>query len=207
MDRLQFIAIVIIGTLLLCQQHVSSFSIKSIHLSNKNVFSGRNLLRMYSSSQSPDIDDIDSSELNFGSSTDYKITQQKEMLKEEEIQSNMIKSLLQLAQKKADEIGSSSTAATTSTSATADFAANSKDLPPQKPAAVFVPKAVVAEVVNKVNDSSKPLLPTTLSTAGSGFDIGLLIAFPVMIATLGFFFLFPLFHDTLGNSLPPPMSY
>lgn len=91
----------------------------------------------------PDINDYDSSELNYGSSNDYKNAQKKKMLEE-----------------------------------------NSKI---------------------RVEDNKK--LSTTLSSAGTGFDIGLLIAFPVIVATLGLFFVFPLLTDSLSKSLPPPMSY
>ncbi len=97
--------------------------------------------RVYSNM--PDINDYDSSELNYGSSNDYKNAQKKKMLEE-----------------------------------------NSKI---------------------RIEDIKK--LTTTLSSAGTGFDIGLLIAFPVIVATLGLFFVFPLLTDSLSKTLPPPMSY
>ena len=117
---------------------VSSFRIinRSIYRSGR-IFSNR-----------PDINDFDSSELNYGSSNDYKAALKNKMLLEEKAQAD-------------------------------------------------------SKIV--VGDNKK--LSTTLSSAGSGFDIGLLIAFPVIVGTLGLFFVFPLLTDSLNKSLPPPMSY
>lgn len=39
------------------------------------------------------------------------------------------------------------------------------------------------------------------------FDIGLIIAFPIIIGTLALFFLFPILAPEFGKTLPPPMSY
>jgi hypothetical protein len=91
----------------------------------------------------PDINDYDSSELNYGSSNDYKNAQKKITVEE-----------------------------------------NSN---------------IRTEDIKKVS--------TALSSAGSGFDVGLLIAFPVIVGTLGLFFVFPLLIDSLSKTLPPPMSY
>ena len=44
---------------------------------------------------------------------------------------------------------------------------------------------------------------TKLSVGTDSFDVGLLIAFPIMIATLGFFFLFPLIGPQFASTLPP----
>ena len=46
-----------------------------------------------------------------------------------------------------------------------------------------------------------------LSSGTDAFDIGLLIAAPIMIGTLGLFFIFPLIKDSIGANLPmPPTS-
>ena len=44
---------------------------------------------------------------------------------------------------------------------------------------------------------------TKLSVGTDSFDVGLLIAFPIIVATLGFFFLFPLIGPQLAQTLPP----
>lgn len=44
---------------------------------------------------------------------------------------------------------------------------------------------------------------TKLSVGTDSFDVGLLIAFPIIVATLGFFFLFPLIGPQLAATLPP----
>lgn len=38
------------------------------------------------------------------------------------------------------------------------------------------------------------------------FDIGLIIAFPIIVGTLAFFLLFPIFRDQIAQNLPPPGS-
>jgi len=132
-------------------------------------------------SNRPDINDFDSSELNYGSSTDFKNAQVKKMLLEEEAQSNRISDLLKTAQKKAD------------------YLAAEKEVTTPAPTIIQSDSKIVVEDNKKVS--------TTLSSAGSGFDIGLLIAFPVIVGTLGLFFVFPLLIESLNKSLPPPMSY
>ncbi len=36
----------------------------------------------------------------------------------------------------------------------------------------------------------------------SGFDVGLILAFPVIVATLAFFFFFPFIGETLSKTFP-----
>lgn len=62
-------------------------------------------------------------------------------------------------------------------------------------------KAVVA---SNTNASKSNAALTDGET--SAFDVGLFIAFPVILATLGLFFIFPLIKDQLAVNLPPPMS-
>ena len=46
-----------------------------------------------------------------------------------------------------------------------------------------------------------------MTSANSGaFDFGLLLAFPVIVGTLGLFFVFPLIKDQIALNLPPPMT-
>lgn len=67
--------------------------------------------------------------------------------------------------------------------------------------AVSPSKAVVA---SNTNASKSNVALTDGET--SAFDVGLFIAFPVILATLGLFFIFPLIKDQLAVNLPPPMS-
>jgi len=81
-------------------------------------------------------------------------------------------------------------------------------------------EALVAATKNQEEDiskSSKALTPVSspsssedsfaLSAGNDAFDIGLLIAAPIIIGTLGLFFIFPLIKDQLAANLPmPPTS-
>ena len=52
--------------------------------------------------------------------------------------------------------------------------------------------------------SATPVVPVGTGKEGtSGFDVGLLIAFPIIVGTLGFFFLFPILGPQLAANLPP----
>lgn len=54
------------------------------------------------------------------------------------------------------------------------------------------------------SSNSSPVVPVGTGKEGtSGFDIGLLIAFPIIVGTLGFFFLFPILGPQFAASLPP----
>ena len=52
---------------------------------------------------------------------------------------------------------------------------------------------------------SAPVVPLEgiSSSENMAFDAGLLIAFPVIVATLGLFFFFPFIRENLATSLPP----
>jgi hypothetical protein len=67
---------------------------------------------------------------------------------------------------------------------------------PKVAAAVAAPEEAGNSLIPKV-DLSK------LSVGTDSFDVGLLIAFPIIVATLGFFFLFPLIGPQLAATLPP----
>ena len=73
-----------------------------------------------------------------------------------------------------------------------------------KPAAV-VPVVVAAKpvVVASATVEAPKVDLTKLSVGTDSFDVGLLIAFPIIVATLGFFFLFPLIGPQLAQTLPP----
>jgi hypothetical protein len=59
-------------------------------------------------------------------------------------------------------------------------------------------------VIGSAATSATPVVPVGTGKEGtSGFDIGLLIAFPVIVGTLGFFFLFPILGPQLAANLPP----
>ena len=73
--------------------------------------------------------------------------------------------------------------------------------------------AAVAEAEKKIVPSTEVVQSATipgpkvdltkLSVGTDSFDVGLLIAFPIIVATLGFFFLFPLIGPQLASTLPP----
>lgn len=70
---------------------------------------------------------------------------------------------------------------------------------------VVVPAPVAAAIIPAVSATvSAPKTDLTkLSVGTDSFDVGLLIAFPIIVATLGFFFLFPLIGPQLAQTLPP----
>ena len=65
-----------------------------------------------------------------------------------------------------------------------------------------------SKAVTIKNETGSTVSPTALSKQGNtGFDIGLLIAFPIIIGTLGFFFFFPFLSADFAKGLPPvPMT-
>ena len=74
---------------------------------------------------------------------------------------------------------------------------------------------LAAALVNAANNQEdtevESVMPTSpgASTAlsaneNTAFDVGLLIAAPIILGTLGLFFVFPLLIPSLQNSLPPP---
>jgi hypothetical protein len=69
-------------------------------------------------------------------------------------------------------------------------------------AAAAAPSNAVATVSTATTPAPKVDL-TKLSVGTDSFDVGLLIAFPIIVATLGFFFLFPLIGPQLAQTLPP----
>ena len=63
-----------------------------------------------------------------------------------------------------------------------------------------------SDVTSRNTASSSP--SSNLSAnKNSAFDAGLLVMFPIMIITLGLFFVFPVIAPYLASQLPPPMSY
>ena len=69
-------------------------------------------------------------------------------------------------------------------------------------ALVIEPTKPVVAVASATIEAPKVDL-TKLSVGTDSFDVGLLIAFPIIVATLGFFFLFPLIGPQLAATLPP----
>ena len=61
-------------------------------------------------------------------------------------------------------------------------------------------KAVVPAPVSTVNTVNTQ--PGLSANQNSAFDVGLLIAFPLLIGTQGFFIFFPLIGEKLANSIP-----
>jgi outer membrane biosynthesis protein TonB len=75
---------------------------------------------------------------------------------------------------------------------------------PSKPAEVPKPVSPVAPTPTPASSTVNMQLSPKKNSA---FDIGLLIAFPVIVGTLALFFVFPLLAPQLAKNLPPPMSY
>ena len=72
-----------------------------------------------------------------------------------------------------------------------------------KQVAVSVPVAAAIIPTASATVSAPKTDLTKLSVGTDSFDVGLLIAFPIIVATLGFFFLFPLIGPQLAQTLPP----
>ena len=72
-----------------------------------------------------------------------------------------------------------------------------------KQVAVSVPVAAAIIPAASATVSAPKTDLTKLSVGTDSFDVGLLIAFPIIVATLGFFFLFPLIGPQLAQTLPP----
>jgi hypothetical protein len=75
-----------------------------------------------------------------------------------------------------------------------------------KAAAAATAAAAASNAVATVSTATTPAPKvdlTKLSVGTDSFDVGLLIAFPIIVATLGFFFLFPLIGPQLAQTLPP----
>ena len=65
------------------------------------------------------------------------------------------------------------------------------------------PVPVSIPVVASTPSSPSSSIEGMSSSENKAFDAGLLIAFPVIVATLGFFFFFPFLRENLASSLPP----
>jgi hypothetical protein len=70
-------------------------------------------------------------------------------------------------------------------------------------AAAAVPTSNAVATVTSATTPAPKVDLTKLSVGTDSFDVGLLIAFPIIVATLGFFFLFPLIGPQLAQTLPP----
>lgn len=74
-----------------------------------------------------------------------------------------------------------------------------------------VKTAVVTTNISTPKESQAVAAPTLSSSLSKGegklFDISLLVFFPIIIVTLGLFFVFPLIAPEFSKTLPPPMSY
>ena len=136
------------------------------------------------------VDDTDSSQMEFTSSADLR-------RKREADEKKQISAILKRSRELHVECEKS-------------FAVKNIPPPPTpKPVAAIVTAVtpVSTAVVTKGAVAAEPKTIDMLSNLGGGFDIGLYLAFPVMIATLAFFFLFPFLRDSIGPSLPPvPLS-
>ena len=140
----------------------------------------RNLLKMETESPSSDswkVDD-DSSELEALSSSDLKYIREVESKNLEEMRLAQALVAATKNQQEDDNDNNDSQAVVTTSSSSSS-------------------SGVDATVENNF----------ALSSGTDAFDIGLLIAAPIIIGTLGLFFIFPLIKDSIGANLPmPPTS-
>jgi hypothetical protein len=135
--------------------------------------------------------DEDTAEIECGSSIDIKrIQQQKEKLESEarlvEVQARHQNLLNEL-----------------SAIAIAEAARVQKQSRPTNPTSTPASAPAPAPVSTAVAPVSAENAKSSISTGTSGFDIGLLLAFPIIIGTLGFFFLFPILGPQIATQLPP----
>ena len=155
---------------------------------NINIRSNTIVRKSISINAIPDTED-DSSELNFESSASIKEKKEKLKLAQVEQEKNVV-ALQKASREFVTKLEKSNE--------------NSKQAP--------------ESVVNSVKEAapiSLPVVPSSSSSSSSSplegissaenkaFDAGLLIAFPVIVATLGLFFFFPFIRENLASSLPP----
>ena len=132
-------------------------------------------------------DSNDTSEISTGSSTDFKARERARVLEAERLESMERDKLLRRSRQLHESLQVAAKA-TTST-----FVAPAAVMPRPAPAAA-VPASVPTAPAG---------MGEAMSTGGQAFDFGLIIAFPVIIATLGLFFVFPLIRDQIAAGLPP----
>jgi len=152
---------------------------------NINIRSNTIVRKSISINAIPDTED-DSSELNFESSASIKEKKEKLKLAQVEQEKNVV--ALQKASR--------------------EFVTNlekSNENSKQAPASVVNSIKEAAPVVPSLSPSSSSSSPLEgiSSAENKAFDAGLLIAFPVIVATLGLFFFFPFIRENLASSLPP----
>ncbi len=150
-------------------------------------------------------DDFDSSEMAAMSSSELKDYKMKQLLQEEKLESARVSAILKTAsnlvvkveEEKKVEGGKSKAAVPVPAKAAAPAAAAPVAFPDAK-------ASVVDKFLTPEEDDGRL---ANFSAGSSGFDIGLLIAFPVIIGTLALFFVFPFVGEKLaGGSGPlPPM--
>lgn len=135
------------------------------------------------------IDDTDSSEMEFTSSSDLRRKRESE-------EKEQIAAVL----KKSRDLHNDSEKTLTSEITPPPTAPAPKPTPVVTASSVSAVSSVSTAVVKPA--AAVPAADN-LSNVGGSFDIGLYLAFPIMIATLAFFFLFPFLRDSIGSSLPP----
>ena len=131
----------------------------------------------------------DSSELDFESSSSIK--EKKQKLRQMEIeQENNIKALQKASRDLLVKIEKENSSKPSQ---------NAITIPTPAPISTPISKPVVISSPSSSSSSSEGMS----SSESKAFDAGLLIAFPVIVATLGFFFFFPFLRENLASSLPP----
>lgn len=140
-------------------------------------------------------DDFDSSGMTAMSSSEIKELKVKQQLEAEKAEAERIDAALK---KNADLNAKVREGSTQEKAASAPAPAS---------AAVAFPSSSPAAAAGANDDDADKQL-ANFSAGSSGFDLGLLIAFPVIIGTLGLFFVFPFVGERLAGGsgpLPPGM--
>ena len=158
---------------------------------NINIRSNTIVRKRISINAVPDTED-DSSELDFESSASIKEKKEKLKLAQVEQEKNVV--ALQKASRefvtKLEKLNENSK------QAPASVVNSIKEAAP-------ISVAVVPSLSPSSSSSSSSPLEGISSAENKAFDAGLLIAFPVIVATLGLFFFFPFIRENLASSLPP----
>lgn len=187
--------VLFVGGLALLLQTAGAWLLQSnriISLQNKSM--ARNMGIKIDPSGPAGLGVEDSSELMVESSAEIKRKAEEKLRKEREEAERKAAEILRMQQLEQERIASE--------------ARSKEDLRRREAAAAAA--SASAEIASKAVALANPAAATDTSmtpTKNSAFDIGLLIAFPVIVGTLLLFFAFPLISPMLAQYLPPPMSY
>ena len=158
---------------------------------NINIRSNSIIRKSISIKAIPNTED-DSSELDFESSASIKEKREKLKLVQIEQEKNVI-ALQKASREFLSKLEKSNENSKQSQTSVVDAIKQAAPIP--------IPVPVVPSPSSPSSSSSSA--EGISSSENKAFDAGLLIAFPVIVATLGLFFFFPFIRENLATSLPP----